>query len=166
MSQRPRFAAVVTLHETQEREARRRLGDLERRRQDLTDRIGALLADRHSAAATVNLAARDQLTRYWIHIEAQVRQLQAGFGRLEQEINAASAVLTEAHRNVAIFRKLQERDAAEQARRAERQAARRMEEFAARRFHERQTVAGNLDSQRPLSAPALASPQHSEETRR
>lgn len=140
MSPRPRFAAVVTLHETQEREARRRLGELERRRQDMTDRIGALLADRHNAAATVNLAARDQLTRYWIHIEAQVRQLQDGLGRLEQEITAARTLLAEAHRNLAVFRKLQERDAAEHARLAERQSARRMEEFASRRFHERQSV--------------------------
>ncbi len=138
MSTRPRFAAVVTLHETQELEARRRLGELERRRQELTDRIGSLLAERHSAAATVNLTARDQLSRYWMHIEAQVRQLQEGLKRLEQEITAARALLAEAHRNLAVFRKLQERDAAEQARRAERQAARRMEEFAARRFHERQ----------------------------
>jgi flagellar export protein FliJ len=140
MSTRPRFAAVVTLHETQEREARRRLGDLERRRQELTDRIGSLLAERHSAAATVNLSARDQLTRYWMHIEAQVRQLQEGLNRLEQEIAAARTLLAEAHRNLAVFRKLQERDAVEQARRAERQAARRMEEFAARRFHERQAA--------------------------
>lgn len=158
MSPRPRFAAVVTLHETQEREARRRLGDLERRRQDMIDRIGALVADRHNAAATVQLTARDQLTRYWIHIEAQVRQLQEGFGRLEQEISAARTVLAEAHRNLAIFRKLQERDAAEQARRAERQAAKRMEEFAARRFNERQSVVPGLNSQRQLN--------RSEETRR
>lgn len=149
MSTRPRFAAVVTLHETMEREARRRLGDLERRRQEMTDRINTLLADRHNAAATVHLAARDQLTRYWMHIETQVRQLQDGFGRLEQEIATARMVLAEAHRNVAVFRKLQERDAAEQARRAERQAARRLEEFSARRFHERQGAA-------PTAAPATA----------
>jgi flagellar export protein FliJ len=158
MSTRPRFAAVVTLHETQEREARRRLGELERRRQELTDRIGSLLAERHNAAATVHLTARDQLTRYWIHIEAQVRQLQDGFGRLDQEINAVRTLLAEAHRNLAIFRKLQERDAVEQARRAERQAAKRMEEFAARRFQERQMVTPTVSSQRPLT--------RSEETRR
>jgi flagellar export protein FliJ len=138
MSPRPRFAAVVTLHESHEIEARRHLGELERRRQDVTERIGTLLHQRHSAAATVGLGARDQLTRYWVHIEAQVRQLQEGLGRLEQEITAARAVLTEAHRNVAIFRKLQERDAVERARHLERLDARRLEEFAARRFHERQ----------------------------
>lgn len=140
MSPRPRFAAVVTLHESQEIDARRRLGELERRRQDVTERINGLLHQRHSAAATVGLGARDQLTRYWVHIEVQVRQLQEGLGRLEQEITAAQAVLAEAHRNVAIFRKLQERDAIERARHLERLDARRLEEFAARRFHERQAA--------------------------
>jgi len=138
MSLRPRFAAVVTLHESQELDARRRVGDLELRRQELSERIGGLLHQRHSAAVTVGLGARDQLTRYWIHIEAQVRQLQDGLGRLEQEIIAARALLAEAHRNVAIFRKLQERDATERARHLERLEARRLEEFAARQFHERQ----------------------------
>ena len=162
MSARPRFAAVVTLHETYEREARRRLGELERRRQELTDRINALLADRHNAAATVNLAARDQLTRYWMHIEAQVRQLQDGFGRLEQEITTARVVLTEAHRNVAVFHKLQERDAALQARQAERQAARRMEEFSARRFHERQSTTSAATTQTAADSARVTSPRSEE----
>lgn len=141
MNARPRFAAVVTLHESQEREARRRLGELERRRQEMTERIGALLHERHNAAATTGLAARDQLSRYWIHVEGQVRLIQDGLGRLEQEITTARAVLTEAHRNLAIFRKLQERDAAEHARQAQRLADRRLEEFAARQFHARHTQA-------------------------
>lgn len=137
MSRPLRFTALVTLHETQEREARRRVGELERRREELTGRINALLHERHDAAATAGLMARDQLTRYWVHIEAQVRQLQDQFARLEQEINTARMLLAEAHRNLAVFRKLQERDAAEQARQAERRDARRLEEFAARQFHER-----------------------------
>lgn len=140
MSPRPRFAAVVTLHEAQEVDARRRLGELERRRVEVTERIAGLLNQRHSAAAAVTLGARDQLTRYWVHIEAQVRQLQDGLGRLDKEITAAQAVLAEAHRNVEIFHKLQERDAAERARHLERLDARRLEEFAARRFNERQAA--------------------------
>jgi flagellar export protein FliJ len=139
MSQRPRFAAVVSLHETQEREARRRLGDLERRRQDLTDRISALLHERHAAATSVGLGGRDQLSRYWVLVESQVRQLQDGLVRLEQEITTARALLAEAHRNLAVFKKLQERDALVQRQAAERRAQRRLEEYAARRFHERQT---------------------------
>ena len=138
MNQRPRFAAVVSLHESQEREARRRLGDLERRRQELTDRIGALLHERHAAATTVGVGGRDQLSRYWMLVEGQVRQLQDGMVRLEQEILSARTVLAEAHRNVAVFSKLQERDALAQRQVAERRAQRRLEEYAARRFHERQ----------------------------
>lgn len=139
MSQRPRFAAVVSLHETQEREARRRLGDLERRRQDLTDRISNLLEERHRSATAVGLGGRDQLSRYWIVVEGQVRQLQDGLARLEHEITAARTLLAEAHRNLAVFSKLQERDALVQRQAAERRAQRRLEEYAARRFHERQT---------------------------
>jgi flagellar export protein FliJ len=138
MSRRVRFAAVVALHETQEREARRRLGELERRREEVTTRIGALLEQRHQAAVGIDVRARDQLTRYWMHIEAQVRQLQDGLGRLEQEIASARSLYVEAHRRLGVFRKLQERDAADQAREAERRDARRLEEFAARRFNERQ----------------------------
>lgn len=140
MSRPLRFSALVTLHETQEREARRRVGELERRREELVGRIERLMHERHDAAATAGLAARDQLTRYWMHVEAQVRVLQEGLGRLDQEITAARTLLTEAHRNLAVFRKLQERDAAEQARRGERRDARRLEEFAARQFHERRAV--------------------------
>jgi flagellar export protein FliJ len=140
MSRPLRFSALVSLHETQEREARRRVGELERRREDLVVRINGLLHERHDAAATAGLAARDQLTRYWIHVEAQVRMLQEGLGRLEHEINAARALLAEAHRNLEVFRKLQERDALERARQAERRDARRLEEFAARQFHERRAL--------------------------
>jgi flagellar export protein FliJ len=140
MSRPLRFAALVTLHETQEREARRRVGELERRRGDLMDRLDRLVHERHDAAATAGLAARDQLTRYWIHVEAQVRMLQDGLNRLDQEIIAARTLLAEAHRNLEVFRKLQERDAAEQARRGERRDARRLEEFAARQFHERRAA--------------------------
>ncbi len=139
MSPRPRFAAVVSLHETQEREARRRLGELERRRQDVTERISSLLEERHRSATGVSVAGRDQLSRYWMVVEGQVRQLQDGLGRLEQEIATARAVLAEAHRNVAVFNKLQERDAMAQRLAAERRAQRRLEEYAARRFHERQS---------------------------
>jgi flagellar export protein FliJ len=140
MSARPRFAALVSLHERQEQEARRRLGDLERRRQDSVERVGALLHERHSAAAAVGLSGRDQLTRYWIHIEAQVRTMQDGLSKLEQEITAARVALVEVHRAHAIFLKLQQRDAVERARLAERQAQRRLEEFAARRYAERQLL--------------------------
>jgi flagellar export protein FliJ len=138
MSQRPRFAALVVLHERQEQEARRRLGELERKRQDITERIGMLLGERHSAAVVVGLSGRDQLTRYWIHIEAQVRGLHEALAKSETEISAARTVLAEAHRAHATFIKLQEIDALERARLAERQAQRRMEEFAVRRFNERQ----------------------------
>src|ERR1043165_3963707 len=140
MSRPLRFSALVTLHETQEREARRRVGELERRREDLTARIAALLHERHDATATAGLMARDQLTRYWVHIEGQVRLLQDGLGRLEQEIATARTLLAEAHRTLEVCRKLQERDAAEQARQAERRDARRLEEFAARQFHERRAA--------------------------
>ena len=138
MSQRPRFAALVVLHERQEQEARRRLGELERKRQDITERIGMLLGERHSAAAVVGLSGRDQLTRYWIHIEAQVRSLHEALAKSETEMSAARTVLAEAHRAHATFIKLLEIDALERARLAERQAQRRMEEFAVRRFNERQ----------------------------
>lgn len=138
MSPRPRFAALVVLHERQEQEARRRLGELERKRQDITERIGIILGERHSAAAVVGLSGRDQLSRYWIHIEAQVRGLHEALAKNEMEISAARTVLAEAHRAHATFIKLQEIDAIEHARFAERQAQRRMEEFAVRRFNERQ----------------------------
>ncbi len=138
MSQRPRFSALVVLHERQEQEARRRLGDLERKRQDITERIGILLGERHSAAAVVGLSGRDQLSRYWIHIEVQVRGLHEALAKSEMEISAARTVLAEAHRAHATFIKLQEIDASERMRLAERQAQRRMEEFAVRRFNERQ----------------------------
>lgn len=140
MSRPLRFSALVTLYETQEREARRRVGELERRREEMTGRVNALLHARHDAAVTVGLTARDQLTRYWIHVETQVRMLQEGLGRLEQEINVARTLLAEAHRNLEVFRKLQERDAVERARQAERRDARRLEEFAARQFHERRAA--------------------------
>ena len=151
MSARPRFAALVSLHERQEQEARRRLGDLERRRQDSVERVGTLLHERHNAAAAVGLSGRDQLTRYWIHIEAQVRTMQEGLGKLEQEITAARVALVEVHRAHAIFLKLQERDAAERARLAERQAQRRLEEFAARRYAERQLLERAAVKKNPLS---------------
>lgn len=137
MSRPLRFSTLVTLHETQEREARRRLGELERRREDIVQRIDALLHERHNASSTVGVFARDQLTRYWMHVEAQVRTLQESHVRLEQEIATARMILAEAHRNLEVFRKLQERDAEERARQAERRDARRLEEFAARQFHER-----------------------------
>ena len=138
MNQRPRFTALVVLHERQEQEARRRLGELERKRQDITERIGILVGERHSAATVVGLSGRDQLTRYWIHIEGQVRGLHEALAKSESEISAARTVLAEAHRAHATFIKLQELDAIERARLAERQAQRRMEEFAIRRFNERQ----------------------------
>ena len=138
MSQRPRFTALVILHERQEQEARRRLGELERKRQDITKRIGILVGERHSAATVVGLSGRDQLTRYWIHIEAQIRSLHEALAKSESDISAARTALAEAHRTHATFIKLQELDALERARLAERQAQRRMEEFAIRRFNERQ----------------------------
>lgn len=151
MSARLRFAALVTLHERQEQEARRRLGDLERHRQESVERIGALLHERHSAAAAVGLSGRDQLTRFWIHIEGQVRVLQEGLGKVDLEITTARNALVEVHRAHAIFRKLQDRDALERARQAERQAQRQLEEFAARRHGERQlherSVAANTPHQ-------------------
>ncbi len=149
MSSRLRFTALVNLHERQEQEARRRLGELERRRQEEVDRIGALMHQRHDAAATVSLSGRDQLTRYWIHIEAQVRTMQSGLGKVDAEIVTARAALVEAHRAHATFRKLQERDAAERVREAERQAQRRLEEFAARRFCERQMLARTVIANLP-----------------
>lgn len=138
MSQRPRFTALVVLHERQEQEARRRLGELERKRQDITERISILVGERHSAATVVGLSGRDQLTRYWIHIEGQVRSLHEALAKSESDISAARTALAEAHRAHATFIKLQELDALERARLAERQAQRRMEEFAIRRFNERQ----------------------------
>ena len=138
MSQRPRFTALVILHERQEQEARRRLGELERKRQDITERISILVGERHSAATVVGLSGRDQLTRYWIHIEGQIRGLHEALAKSESDISAARTALAEAHRTHATFIKLQELDAIERARLAERQAQRRMEEFAIRRFNERQ----------------------------
>ncbi len=140
MSRPLRFSTLVSLHETQEREARRRLGDLERRREESVQRIETLVHERHDAAATAGLLARDQLTRYWLHVEAQLHTLQDGLGRLDQEIAAARTVLAEVHRKLEVFRTLREHDAAERARQAERRDARRLEEFAARQFHERRAA--------------------------
>jgi flagellar export protein FliJ len=138
MSTSPRFAALVMLHERQEQEARRRLGDLERQRRGVVERIAALLDERHSAATSAGLAQRDQLARYWHHIELQVRAAQGAQALIERDMEAARAALADTHRAAAIFRKLQERDAEVRRRHAVRLADRRLEEFAARRHIERQ----------------------------
>ncbi len=164
MSSRPRFAALVVMHERQEQEARRRLGELERKRQEISERIGYLMNERHSAAAAVGLSGRDQLTRYWMHIEAQVRGLHEALAKSETEISAARTVLAEAHRAHATFIKLQELDAIERARLAERQAQRRMEEFAVRRFNERQAEDARVAGSRVAgySVDSIDSVEHQE----
>jgi flagellar export protein FliJ len=140
MSYQPRFTSLVHLHETREREARRQVGDLERQRHQVQMRIDALIEDRQAATNDTSLQAREQLTRYWIHIDAQMVSAQAVISKLDKDIDTARRSLAEAHRTHATFLKLQEQDKKHEQQRRERQDARRLEEFASLQYINRREM--------------------------
>jgi len=140
MSYQPRFQSLVQLHETREREARRQVGELERQRHLAQSRIDALLEDRLAATNGTSVQAREQLTRYWIHIDEQMVSARTIIGQLDKDIDKSRRTLAEIHRAHAIFLKLQEQDAKHERQRRERQDARRLEEFAALQYINRREM--------------------------
>ncbi len=140
MSHQPRFQSLVQLHETREREARRQVGELERQRYTVQLRIDALLEERLVATNGTSVQAREQLTRYWIHIDQQLVSVRAIIGQLDKDIEKSRRVLAEIHRAHAIFIKLQEQDAKHERQRRERQDARRLEEFASLQYINRREM--------------------------
>jgi flagellar export protein FliJ len=130
----------VQLHEAREREARRQVGVLEQQRQGVQNRIDGLIADRLAAAQATSIQDRMQLSRYWQHIDGQMVAAEKIVSQLQVEIDKARQHLNEAHRTFAIFKQLQEQDAAQERRRVERQEGRRLEEFAALQYIKRREV--------------------------
>jgi flagellar export protein FliJ len=141
MSYQPRFQSLVKLHENREREARRQVGELERQRHNIQMRINGLLDEREAASRNPSIQAREQLARYWIHIDAQMVSVQASMSQLDKDIDKAKRILADIHRAHGIFLKLQEQDEKHQQQKRERQDARRLEEFAALQYINRQGVA-------------------------
>ena len=140
MSYQPRFQSLVKLHENREREARRQVGDLERQRHTIQVRINGLLDEREAASTNPSIQAREQLSRYWIHIDAQMVSAQATMSQLDKDIEKAQRILAEIHRAHETFLKLQEQDEKHQQQKRERHDARRLEEFAALQYINRQGV--------------------------
>jgi flagellar export protein FliJ len=140
MSYQPRFQTLVQLHETREREARRQVGELERQRFTVQSRIDALMEERLVATNGTSVQAREQLTRYWIHIDQQLVAVRAIIGQLDKDIEKSRRILAEIHRAHAIFIKLQEQDAKHERQRRERQDARRLEEFSALQYINRREM--------------------------
>jgi flagellar export protein FliJ len=129
----PRFTALIELYERNENEARRSLGARERERLDLLGRVAALEERRRQAAEESRFEMRQQLGRYWAQIGIELQTFAKALGTCDEAIVAARAALVEAHRQIATFAKLRERDALVERRRVERRDARRLDELAGAR---------------------------------
>lgn len=129
-----RFTALLDLYRREEDEARRALGVLERQRVEQFERRAAIGREREAAASAAPLALRDQLERFWARTGQELRGVESAIAATDAAIATARATLADAHRKVAIFEKLRERDRRVALRAGERREARRLDEFAARRF--------------------------------
>jgi flagellar export protein FliJ len=128
---KPRFTAVLALYETQEEEARRRVGQLERERVDLMEKHNTLGASRLAGASGTTLQQHEQLSRFWGHITEEMRRLSVSITRTETAIKDARIVLMQAHQRVATFGKLRERDDKQHQQLQEKRFTRELDEFAA-----------------------------------
>jgi flagellar export protein FliJ len=131
-----RFTALYAHLEREEEAARRLLGARESERAELVERSSALERSRAAAAASSTLVLRDQLARYWTQIGAELSGLRQALAACDQRIEKARSALHEAHRQVATFAKLRERDHQAELRRRERRFASQLDEFAATRTSE------------------------------
>jgi flagellar export protein FliJ len=129
-----RFTNLMELYEREEDEARRAVGARERERTELLDRAAAIESRRTAASQAVPFELRQQLVRYWSQVGTELQGISKSVSACEEAIVSARAALVEAHRRVATFAKLRERDAFAERRRLERREARRLDEHANIRF--------------------------------
>jgi len=127
----PRFTALHAFLEREEEAARRLLGERERERAELVARSAALERERSAAAAASTLALREQLARYWTQSGAELAAIGQALTACDERIEQARTALNQAHRQVATFAKLRERDRRSAQRLSERRFARQLDEFAA-----------------------------------
>jgi flagellar export protein FliJ len=132
----PRFTALHAFLEREEEVARRLLGARERERAELIARSEACEHGRNAAAAGSTLAQREQLARYWTASGAELQAIHQALAACDQRIDQARTALHEAHRQVATFAKLRERDRRAELRVQERRFAGQLDEFAATRTSE------------------------------
>jgi flagellar biosynthesis chaperone FliJ len=132
----PRFTALFAFLEREEEAARRLVAATEREREELLARCAGIERARGAAAAASTLAQREQLARYWTASGAELQGLGRALAACEGRIAQARTALHEAHRQVATFAKLRERDRRADARMRDRRFTGQLDEFAATRTSE------------------------------
>jgi len=132
----PRFTALFAFLEREEEVARRAVAALEREREELLARCAIIERARSAAASATAVSEREQLARYWTASGVELQGIRQALAACDGRIAAARAALHEAHRQVATFAKLRERDRRAEARNQERRFAGQLDEFAATRTTE------------------------------
>jgi flagellar export protein FliJ len=131
----PRFAALFSLYQSQEDEARRAIGNAERRRADLTIERERTAAARVAAASSVSAALHEQYLAWWQSVELRLIALDQDLAKAEHALGEARVALIAAHRRTTTIAKLRELDQAADNARAERRRQRANDEFASRQRH-------------------------------
>lgn len=128
-----RFAAVMSLYERQEEEARRTVGRCERERASLLAERAAELAARGAAGAGVGPGLHEQYLAFWAAVDGRLAALDGRLAAAEKALAEARVELVAAHRRTAAIAKLRELDRERMRRAEDRRDQRRTDEFAARR---------------------------------
>lgn len=127
-----RLATVLTVWRKDEDAVKIRLGDLERQRTGLEQRIAACATARNGAAVP-DLALREQYLAFCQRSRRDEDALRRELAGVDQKIAATRDDLAKAHRKVRSIEHLQSLDAAEAVRRQDRREQRQSDETAAAR---------------------------------